>query len=919
MTDRSFRAITLGLLATTALATPALAQSAQPQTTGQSPAPGTNATDVTAPPPKVQQAQEGRVPDQSEIIITATKREENLQNVPISVQVLGTRRLDQLNISNFEEFTKQLPSVSFLEYQPGQTTVYMRGISSSGGSNSEGNHSGPLPQVGFYLDEQPITTIGGTLDVHIYDIARIENLSGPQGTLYGASSEAGTIRIITNKPELGKTYGRVDGELNFVDHGSVGGKAEGMVNLPVTKSIAFRASAFYERDAGFIDNVAGSRQYCGTTIFGPNPDPPPPDIAVGCVIDSPIVTNAGLVKKNFNWQTIYGGRAALKIDLDDNWTAEPTFMYQKSYANGVFFYDPKIGDLKIDRFRHEWSRDRFWQAALTVQGKIANFDVTYAGAYMDRPNKGINDYADYTDQYDRLYQSVGGLAYYFYFQDAAGNLVANPQQWIIGTNHFKKLSQELRFASPIENPFRVIAGAFYQRQSNFIHQDYRVDDLGPQVSVNGFPGTLWLTQQERVDRDYALFGEASWDVLPKVTLTGGARLFRYDNSLVGFFGFGRNPAGDFTDKPFNAAGSSHTGVVGCFLNNGETLGEAVANGEDVAAIGFAPAVVPGSPCTNLGVFSNGTVIPKRAKGHGVTWRFNAQWKPVNNMMFYATWSKGFRPGGINRRGDIPPYNPDFLYNVELGWKTTFGPIRWNGAIYHELWKSFQFAFLGANSFTEIHNGKDARVNGIETDINYVHGGLTLNATAAYTDAKTKGNICSISTDTDPNCGSLIEVDPGDFVQDFISAPSGTRLPVTPKFKGSATARYSWRAWGDVHAHVQGVVSYQGSAPSSLRTQVLLVGPDAGPVCAAAGALVPNPAFGLPLCDPNKFQGKLRAATLVDLFAGLDWPTWNIEIFGTNIFDKRNDLSRFTACGSCTRALVVPGRPRTIGVRVGAKF
>jgi iron complex outermembrane recepter protein len=186
MIDRTRRALMLGFLSSTALAAPAFAQNALPQTTGQSPAPATNATDVTAPPPKVQQAQEGQTADQTEIIITATKREENLQNVPISVQVLGSQKLNQLNISNFEQFTKQLPAVSFLEYQPGQTTVYMRGISSSGGSNSEGNHSGPLPQVGFYLDEQPITTIGGTLDVHIYDIARIENLSGPQGTLYGA-------------------------------------------------------------------------------------------------------------------------------------------------------------------------------------------------------------------------------------------------------------------------------------------------------------------------------------------------------------------------------------------------------------------------------------------------------------------------------------------------------------------------------------------------------------------------------------------------------------------------------------------------------------------------------------------------------------------------------------------------------------
>src|SRR6476646_5229335 len=129
MTDRSFRALTLGLLASTAIATPAFAQDAQPQTTGQSPAPGTNATDVTAPPEPVKQAQAAAgVPDETEIIITATKREENLQNVPISVQAIGTRRLDQLNISNFEQYTKQLPSVSFQTAQPGHTTVYVRGV-----------------------------------------------------------------------------------------------------------------------------------------------------------------------------------------------------------------------------------------------------------------------------------------------------------------------------------------------------------------------------------------------------------------------------------------------------------------------------------------------------------------------------------------------------------------------------------------------------------------------------------------------------------------------------------------------------------------------------------------------------------------------------------------------------------------------
>ena len=186
MAVRHIRAFTFGLLASTAIAAPGLAQTTAPPTdTTQSPAPGTNATDVTAPPATTQQAQVGTY-DPTEIVVTAQKREENLQDVPISVQAIGTRRLDQLNISNFEDYTKQLPSVSFLTTQPGVTTVYMRGVSAAGGTNAEGNHSGPLPQVGSYLDEQPVTTIGGTLDVHIYDIARIESLSGPQGTLYGA-------------------------------------------------------------------------------------------------------------------------------------------------------------------------------------------------------------------------------------------------------------------------------------------------------------------------------------------------------------------------------------------------------------------------------------------------------------------------------------------------------------------------------------------------------------------------------------------------------------------------------------------------------------------------------------------------------------------------------------------------------------
>ncbi len=142
--------------------------------------------------------------------------------------------------------------------------------------------------------------------------------------------------------------------------------------------------------------------------------------------------------------------------------------------------------------------DKFTQYALTVEGKIGNFDITYAGAYMDRPNHSTNDYTDYTDAYDAYYESYGGLANYQYYFDNNGDPI-DPRQYITGGNHFKKMSQELRIASPADKPFRVIGGAFYQRQSNDILQEYRVDNLADELSVNGRPG-LDLADQAKAHR-----------------------------------------------------------------------------------------------------------------------------------------------------------------------------------------------------------------------------------------------------------------------------------------------------------------------------------------------------------------------------------------------------------------------------------
>ncbi len=828
------------------------------------------ASTTLAAPARAQALATNASPALDEIVVTAQKRSENLQSVPISIQVLGTKKLDQLDVANFNDFSKFLPSVTFQTVQPGETEVYIRGVVSGG----DGNHSGPLPSVGVYLDEQPVTTIGGTLDVHIYDIARIEALAGPQGTLYGASSEAGTIRIITNKPEIGVFSGAVSGEINTVAHGGVGGKVESFVNLPVNDRIAARVVGWYQKNAGYIDNVPGTRTFL-------------PDSNGVSVTKN----NRAFVKNDYNDIDIVGGRAALKIDLDDNWTVEPTVFGQSQVNHGSFGFDPKTGDLKVQHFAPEYYHDRFVQAALTVTGKVGNFDLTYAGAYLDRVIHSSADYTDYAEQYDSLYAGAGGIAQYFYFQDNAGKHI-DPSQTIVGADHFTKLSQELRLASPVNKRFRVVGGLFYQLQTHLIHQDYQVAGLGAAVSVNGRPGTLWLTQQDRTDRDYAIFGEASYDILPTVTVTGGGRFFKYDNSLIGFFGFGRNPLGDPPNVPYNAAGSSRTGVAGCFTTTGAIL-------RDNPGGTLLPASVPGGPCTNLGTFVNGKIVPKDASDTGATYKANVTWKIDPDHLVYATVSRGFRPGGINRRAGLAPYASDFLENYEIGFKTSWfdRSLRINGAFFLQDWDKFQFAFLGQNSFTEIHNGPNARIKGIEADVNWTAApGLTFVAAGAYTDAKTRANLCGFD-DTVAGCTT-----PGPQGQtNFIQAPAGTRLPITPQFKINGTARYETPLTDTIKGHVQAVVVHSSSASSDIRTVAFAPG---------TGATY-SPADGL---------GRLAPYTTFDFSFGVNWPFLSAEIIIENAFDKRAQLSRYQECGTCfQRPYVVANTPRTIGLRLGHNF
>ncbi|MFL6577452.1 MAG: TonB-dependent receptor [Povalibacter sp.] len=766
------------------------------------------------------------------VIVTAQKRQENLQDVPLSITALGTERLEELHVTDFDDYAKFMPSLSFEGLGPGFSRVFFRGVS----SGDNGNHSGSQPTVGQYLDEMPITTIQGALDIHIYDIQRIEALAGPQGTLYGASSQAGTIRIITNKPDPSKFSASYDLEGNMLD-GEGGYVAEGYVNLPINEKSAIRLVGWSKHDPGYIDNRAGTREYATAGIT---------------------INNDQFAEDNYNDVDTYGARAALRLDLNDNWTISPTLMAQKQVANGSFAYDPSLGDLAVNKFRPEKSDDRWAQAALTVEGKIGSLDLVYAGAYLKRDVDTQSDYSDYSFFYDQLYEYV--------WPNDAGD-PTDSTQYIQGKDRYKRQSHELRVSSPNDWPVRFVTGLFYSRQQHGIQQRYKIDDLTSDYEITGWDDTIWLTEQLRVDRDYAVFGEVTFDITSKLAATLGVRRFRAENSLEGFYGFNENYSGSGT--------------------NGETRCSELAGNERYDRSSWVPfTAVETAPCKNL---------DKRVTDNDWTPKINLTYRINDDLMVYATYSEGFRPGGVNRRGDFPPYDADFLKNYEVGWKSTlFGNrVRLNGAIFMLDWDDFQYSFTGAQGLTNVTNAGGARIEGIEADVEFAASErLLISGGVSFLDAKLSQDFCQTLDEVTglPLSSADCVADPDAPIPLSPFAPDGTKLPVVPDFKGHVTARYSFPI-GTMDAFLQGSYAYQDETNPSL------------------------------LPDDNVVMGVNDAYGIADFSAGFAKDSFNVSIFLNNAFDERASISRFVQCRTdiCTKPYIFTNTPRMVGLKFGQRF
>jgi len=749
-----------------------------------------------------------------EVTVTAQKRTENLQDVPVSIQVLGNEQLENLQVKGFDDYIVFMPTVSYTSAGPGYGQVYMRGISSGG----DGVHSGSMPSVGVYLDEQPVTTINQILDVHIYDIARIETLSGPQGTLYGQGSQSGTIRIITNKPVIGERMGSYDVFSNITKSGDPGFGLEGFINIPINDRMAVRLVAWYEKEGGYIDNVPGELTYGASGIT---------------------VNNAATVEKNYNSASTAGLRALLKIDLNENWTLTPGIMYQTSDVDGRWAHNPEyVGDLQLRTFYPEWNDSDWYQASLTLEGSIGNLDLVYAGAYLDRDVESSYDYTGYAEYLEDLY---GYYGYYCLYYDPLGDC-ADPSQYVAGDENFNRYSHELRLQSSPDQRFRWVAGLFYQRQEHYFDLQWVVPDMNPADSVVQNGVTTWQTNQKRVDKDGAIFGEVYFDVTEALTLIGGVRLFNYDNSLFGFNGFLRH-------------------CTGYYDANGDFVQD--NDGE------------PQFPCYDTGILNDSQ------DGNDTAWKGSVEYRINDTKMVYATYSEGFRAGGVNRARvpGIPKYDPDWVYNYEIGWKTTWagGRFRFNGAAYIVDWEDFQFGFLdfSVSNLTIIQNVGNARTKGIEWDMNFAATeNLTLTFAGSYNDAKLRENFWRIDTDRTEGLPP--------------TAPKGTAMPYVPDLQLTGIARWNFDL-GSMPAFGQVAASYRDQSWNNLDVEV---------------------------------RQEMDNYLLLNLSAGIDKGNWQLMFYFNNVTDERGqidilDPGYFSPSGIDYNQNII--RPRNFGIRWSQRF
>ena len=452
-----------------------------------------------------------------EVIVTATKRAADMQDVGQSITAFTTDDLARLGARDMKEYVDALPSVTLVNSMPGRNSVVFRGVST--GSSEYRTDS----MTAVYLDEQPLTTNSQQVDPWLVDIERVEALPGPQGTLFGSSSQAGTLRVITNKPDFSRMSAQLDTGIYATQGGEASYDVSGHVNLPLGERFAVRAAGFLSHEGGYVDNVPGE------------------DLAG-------IRNNADVVEDDFNEYDVHGGRIAASWDVSDRWNLLAAVIAQKSGANGSWESDPSLGDYKITKFFDEYRDDDWYQTALTITGDLGFAELSATTAAFDRKIVYEWDnmlYEQYKDAYFGVYSG-----YDLYNSDYTFGTTFNDQNQ-------ERFSQEVRLTSFGESRFQWMIGGFYEDvQDDWLYGADNPDlmDTTAWTAANNYaynyyasydgidyplaPTTVgYFNRFERAVTQKAAFGEMSYDFTDKLLVAFGTRWFEYERDEYDLFHF----------------------------------------------------------------------------------------------------------------------------------------------------------------------------------------------------------------------------------------------------------------------------------------------------------------------------------------------------------------------------------------------
>ena len=731
-----------------------------------------------------------------EIVVTARKREESLEKVPLSIVAYNSAALEETGAEDFSSLAARIPGVTLNSAGPGQSSYSIRGIASVGGN---------APTTGIYIDETPILPSGGdgataSIDPDLFDLARVEVLRGPQGTLYGASSMGGTVRFITNQPDLTRTEGALKGEGSYTEHGNGNARLDAMFNVPlVDDRVALRVVGTYKNLSGFIDKEVG--------VWAPNPNASPPPFPPYPV--SP--AHPSEVVRDVNDEQLYSVRTLLRIAVSDALTITPSVWLQKLQVGGAPNYDIPTGEssaplTQVRPFNlSERYSDRFVLSNLTLNYQLAWGSLLSTTSYLERRENTPDD------ETEALETTI-----------PQGQFVPSVYNPTITSHAF---TEEARVAfNPQGSRWTAVAGLYF----NSSNRHYSVNYLTPnyaQLFGNSYTTSVLLNGVTLSDvnysqhgdyspRQFAVFAEASYALSDKWKLTGGLRWYDLQYHAVRY--------------------------------------------EDGWSNG-GPTVSDGS-----------------AKSTGVNPKGGISYQATDNQLYYASASRGVRPGGVNTSNlaakgcgqDYGPYQPDSLWNYELGAKTRLfdGALVVNAAVYYIKWKDVQQGETLPCSYQITQNAGVAVVHGAELEAQGLIGGhLQLGAGVGYTKAVLDADA--------PNLGGL----------------KGQQLENVPLWNGNASAKYFFKPRADYEAFVRADGQYVGeSYPSFDRS------------------------------DPATFQ---RAYALLDLRAGLLHGPWEVNLYMSNLFDKQAALSDYLSdnYSAPNRVRMFTNQPRTTGLSLHWKF